>query len=405
MIVKPAGTGTPSAVISASPIPLPPRSSRPPRRSPRRSRRRSASAGNLHSPRERPHSRDGRRRPAQPDSQARGLHARSSPGRAGRASATSDGGGDKPEWIERFYDAFRGRALRAESRDAVRRCPRSRRSTSPSQDVIYVGGGNTANMLAIWRVHGIDRALREAWERGAVLGGWSAGANCWFEDSVTDSFGPDAARARRRARLARRELLPALRRRAGAAADLHAARARRGRCRPDTPPTTTRPSTSRAPSCARSSASARAPAATGSRRRRGAARSAPAVRASRSSQARAATARRRSAASSRAGSTCRSSSSTHSVHGPNWTEPTADDLRARSSQSSPGTAGSSTALTGASSAIWCSERRRRGLARPAGARLAAAPAPADRASDRAARGALERQPRDAARRRSSAATR
>ena len=58
------------------------------------------------------------------------------------------------------------------------------------QDVIYVGGGNTANMLAIWRVHGIDRALREAWERGAVVGGMSAGANCWFEDSVTDSFGP-----------------------------------------------------------------------------------------------------------------------------------------------------------------------------------------------------------------------
>ncbi len=58
------------------------------------------------------------------------------------------------------------------------------------QDVIYVGGGNTANMLAIWRVHGLDRALREAWERGAVVGGMSAGANCWFEDSVTDSFGP-----------------------------------------------------------------------------------------------------------------------------------------------------------------------------------------------------------------------
>jgi peptidase E len=57
------------------------------------------------------------------------------------------------------------------------------------QDVIYVSGGNTANALALWRLHGIDRALREAWERGAVLGGPSAGANCWFECSVTDSFG------------------------------------------------------------------------------------------------------------------------------------------------------------------------------------------------------------------------
>lgn len=58
------------------------------------------------------------------------------------------------------------------------------------QDVIYVSGGNTANALALWRVHGIDVALRDALERGAVLAGWSAGASCWFEDSVTDSFGP-----------------------------------------------------------------------------------------------------------------------------------------------------------------------------------------------------------------------
>jgi dipeptidase E len=57
------------------------------------------------------------------------------------------------------------------------------------QDVILVAGGNTANMLAIWRIHGVDRALRAAWEEGVVLAGWSAGANCWFEGSSTDSFG------------------------------------------------------------------------------------------------------------------------------------------------------------------------------------------------------------------------
>jgi peptidase E len=61
------------------------------------------------------------------------------------------------------------------------------------QDVIYVGGGNTANMLAIWRVHGVDKALRTAWERGVVLAGWSAGGMCWFEGGLTDSFGPDLA--------------------------------------------------------------------------------------------------------------------------------------------------------------------------------------------------------------------
>lgn len=56
------------------------------------------------------------------------------------------------------------------------------------QDAIFVGGGNTANMLAIWRVHGVAEVLREAWERGVVLGGVSAGAICWFEAGVTDSF-------------------------------------------------------------------------------------------------------------------------------------------------------------------------------------------------------------------------
>jgi dipeptidase E len=61
------------------------------------------------------------------------------------------------------------------------------------QDVIFVGGGNTANALAIWRVHGFDEILRDAWEGGIVLTGWSAGMICWFEAGVTDSFGPQLA--------------------------------------------------------------------------------------------------------------------------------------------------------------------------------------------------------------------
>ena len=59
------------------------------------------------------------------------------------------------------------------------------------QDIVLVAGGNTANALAIWRVHGFDTVLREAWERGIVLTGWSAGMICWFEHGVTDSFGPE----------------------------------------------------------------------------------------------------------------------------------------------------------------------------------------------------------------------
>ncbi len=59
-----------------------------------------------------------------------------------------------------------------------------------SQDVIYVGGGSVANMLAVWRAHGVDRFMRRAWESGVVLSGVSAGAICWFDGGTTDSFGP-----------------------------------------------------------------------------------------------------------------------------------------------------------------------------------------------------------------------
>jgi len=59
------------------------------------------------------------------------------------------------------------------------------------QDVIVVGGGNTANMLAIWRLHSVDRALRAAYDDGTVLTGWSAGCICWFEGGTTDSFTPE----------------------------------------------------------------------------------------------------------------------------------------------------------------------------------------------------------------------
>ena len=68
--------------------------------------------------------------------------------------------------------------------------PAELRRFALEHDLIFVGGGNTANALSIWRVHGFDRVLREAWEAGIVLTGWSAGMICWFEAGVTDSFGP-----------------------------------------------------------------------------------------------------------------------------------------------------------------------------------------------------------------------
>jgi dipeptidase E len=96
---------------------------------------------------------------------------------------------DGDERIALFHDAFRGRSCRPEV-VTLFGVPERPAERVAGADVVYVCGGNTANMLALWRVHRVDAALREVWERGGVLGGWSAGANCWFEDSVTDSFGP-----------------------------------------------------------------------------------------------------------------------------------------------------------------------------------------------------------------------
>jgi peptidase E len=60
-----------------------------------------------------------------------------------------------------------------------------------SQDVVWVGGGSVAGLLAIWRLHGLDEILREAWQAGVVLGGVSAGSLCWHVGGTTDSFGPE----------------------------------------------------------------------------------------------------------------------------------------------------------------------------------------------------------------------
>lgn len=58
-------------------------------------------------------------------------------------------------------------------------------------DLVWVGGGSVANLLALWSLHGVDEAMRDAWERGVVLAGVSAGCICWHVGGPTDSFGPD----------------------------------------------------------------------------------------------------------------------------------------------------------------------------------------------------------------------
>ena len=97
---------------------------------------------------------------------------------------------EDPWFTLQTYDRFRGKAELARL-EFFPWPPADLRGLALRQDVIWVGGGNTANMLAIWRVHGFDRVLREAWEQGVVLAGGSAGMICWVEAGVTDSFGPE----------------------------------------------------------------------------------------------------------------------------------------------------------------------------------------------------------------------
>lgn len=99
--------------------------------------------------------------------------------------------GDQQDYIYGFYGAFAGSDVRV-SHLTLFGMPNVEdvREHLLSQDVIWVGGGSVANLLAVWRVHGLDEILRECWEAGVVLGGVSAGSLCWHVGGTTDSFGP-----------------------------------------------------------------------------------------------------------------------------------------------------------------------------------------------------------------------
>ena len=107
-----------------------------------------------------------------------------------RVCVINTAAGDDPRWSMAMYDRFAGHPARlchlalfpmpnvADPADLLL-----------SQDVIFVGGGSVANMLAVWRVHGLDVIMRKAWHSGIILTGSSAGGICWFEGGTTDSFG------------------------------------------------------------------------------------------------------------------------------------------------------------------------------------------------------------------------
>jgi len=102
--------------------------------------------------------------------------------------------GDNDSVIVKFYRRFTKLSCEPTHLELFRREIKDLNAYLKTQDIIYVGGGNTANMLAVWRLHGLDKALYSAYSEGTVLTGMSAGSICWFESGVTDSFGPELTR-------------------------------------------------------------------------------------------------------------------------------------------------------------------------------------------------------------------
>jgi peptidase E len=103
--------------------------------------------------------------------------------------------GDPEEQIQRFYRAYHDLPCEPTHLSLFRlgTKPVDLRALLLGQDVIYAGGGSLLNLLAIWRAHGLDTILREAWERGVVLSGISAGSMCWFAAGVTKGHGAPRA--------------------------------------------------------------------------------------------------------------------------------------------------------------------------------------------------------------------
>lgn len=99
--------------------------------------------------------------------------------------------GDADHYVVRFYRAFAPHRCEASHISLFRReqGPADLRRHLLSQDLIYVGGGSVVSMLGVWRAHGIDAILREAWEAGVILCGLSAGSLCWFEEVVSGFHG------------------------------------------------------------------------------------------------------------------------------------------------------------------------------------------------------------------------
>jgi dipeptidase E len=106
----------------------------------------------------------------------------------------STASGDEFGGIDKFYTAYAALGCEASHLAFFRKPFRASLPLAGfaepllSHDVIFIGGGNTKSALAVWREWGLDKVLAEAWRRGVVLAGMSAGAMCWFDEGLTDSY-------------------------------------------------------------------------------------------------------------------------------------------------------------------------------------------------------------------------
>jgi dipeptidase E len=104
-----------------------------------------------------------------------------------RVSLLPTASGDADAFIAKFYQAFAGLPCELSHLTLFGRVPNLEQYI-PEQDVILVSGGNTKSMLALWREWGLDALLRQAWDAGTVLAGFSAGAICWFSEGLSDAW-------------------------------------------------------------------------------------------------------------------------------------------------------------------------------------------------------------------------
>lgn len=99
--------------------------------------------------------------------------------------------GDDPQYLSQMYSALASASCDVDHLALFTQPNRKPDEILNWADLVWVGGGSVANLLALWRLHGVDTAMAQAWETGTILAGVSAGSICWHVGGPTDSFGKE----------------------------------------------------------------------------------------------------------------------------------------------------------------------------------------------------------------------